>query len=145
MGLVRLCSCKVVCTSLIFHPGTDATIATHIQTIIDRQYVMERMHGAIKYLIPSTLGIGLVEGYNAIEFDRSLSKPHLRREVCCITLYSRCPIPTPSFQFDVCRLSNAWWTSVNGEKQWKICCKKVSNSTDRCSPRRNANLRKSFV
>ena len=61
--------------------GTDATIAQHIQTIIERKYVMERMHGSTKYLIPSTLGIGLVEGYNAIAFDRSLSKPQLRREV----------------------------------------------------------------
>lgn len=35
----------------------------------------------MKYLLPSTLGVGLVEGFNAIGFDRSLSKPHLRREV----------------------------------------------------------------
>lgn len=62
--------------------GTDATIAQHIQTIIDRGYVIERMQGATKYLVPSTLGIGLVEGYDAIGFDHSLSKPELRREVC---------------------------------------------------------------
>jgi DNA topoisomerase III len=61
--------------------GTDATIAQHIQTIIDRDYVIERMEGATKYLIPSKLGIGLVEGYNQIGFERSLSKPQLRREV----------------------------------------------------------------
>ncbi|KAG8726550.1 DNA topoisomerase, partial [Ceratobasidium sp. 428] len=60
--------------------GTDATIAQHIQTIIDRQYVIARQEGATKYLVPSTLGIGLVEGYNKIGFDRSLSKPQLRRE-----------------------------------------------------------------
>ncbi|KAF8843023.1 prokaryotic type I DNA topoisomerase [Paxillus ammoniavirescens] len=60
--------------------GTDATIAQHIQTIIDREYVIERMDGATKHLLPSTLGIGLVEGYNQIGFDRSLSKPQLRRE-----------------------------------------------------------------
>ncbi|KZT57049.1 prokaryotic type I DNA topoisomerase [Calocera cornea HHB12733] len=60
--------------------GTDATIAQHIQTIIDREYVMARQDGAVKYLVPSTLGIGLVEGYNKIGFDRSLSKPQLRRE-----------------------------------------------------------------
>lgn len=35
-----------------------------------------------KYLVPSTLGIGLVDGYNSIGFDQSLTKPHLRREVC---------------------------------------------------------------
>ena len=61
--------------------GTDATIAQHIQTIIDRGYVVERMRGKTKYLIPSTLGIGLVEGYDLIGFDQSLSKPELRREV----------------------------------------------------------------
>ena len=63
------------------HAGTDATIAQHIQTIIDRGYVVERMQGSTKYLIPSTLGIGLVEGYDAIGFEQSLSKPELRREV----------------------------------------------------------------
>ncbi len=61
--------------------GTDATIAQHIQTILDRDYVIGRMQGATKYLVPSTLGIGLVEGYNQLGFERSLSKPHLRRQV----------------------------------------------------------------
>ncbi|TFK44130.1 prokaryotic type I DNA topoisomerase [Crucibulum laeve] len=60
--------------------GTDATIAQHIQTIIDRDYVIERMEGATKYLIPSTLGVGLIEGYNQIGLDKSVSKPQLRRE-----------------------------------------------------------------
>ncbi|THH30422.1 hypothetical protein EUX98_g3766 [Antrodiella citrinella] len=60
--------------------GTDATIAQHIQTIIDRKYVMEHKPGATKYLVPSTLGIALVDGYNAIEYDKSLSKPDLRRD-----------------------------------------------------------------
>ncbi|EDR12021.1 uncharacterized protein LACBIDRAFT_232184 [Laccaria bicolor S238N-H82] len=55
--------------------GTDATIAQHIQTIVDREYVVERMEGAIKYLVPSTLGIGLIDGYNEIgkSFSRLLS------------------------------------------------------------------------
>jgi DNA topoisomerase-3 len=61
--------------------GTDATIAKHIEKIIDREYVIPRMEGSVKYLVPSTFGIGLVKGYNDIEFDRSLSKPQLRREV----------------------------------------------------------------
>ncbi|KAH6885641.1 DNA topoisomerase [Coprinopsis sp. MPI-PUGE-AT-0042] len=60
--------------------GTDATIAQHIQTIIDREYVTERMEGATKYLIPSPLGIGLIEGYNNIGLQKSVSKPILRRE-----------------------------------------------------------------
>lgn len=60
--------------------GTDATIAQHIQTIIDREYVVARKEGAVTYLVPSNLGIGLVEGYSRIGFERSLSKPQLRRE-----------------------------------------------------------------
>ncbi|KAK8847387.1 hypothetical protein IAR55_005245 [Kwoniella newhampshirensis] len=60
--------------------GTDATIAEHIAKIIEREYVTEKQDQKIKYLVPSTLGVGLVEGFNRIGFDRSLSKPHLRRE-----------------------------------------------------------------
>lgn len=63
--------------------GTDATIAEHIAKIIERKYVIEKPEGKSKYLVPSPLGIGLVEGYNQIGFDRSLSKPHLRAEVRC--------------------------------------------------------------
>jgi len=61
--------------------GTDATIAQHIQMIIDRGYVKERMEGSTKYLLPSKLGLGLVHGYDRIGLDKSLSKPQLRREV----------------------------------------------------------------
>jgi DNA topoisomerase-3 len=39
------------------------------------------MEGKTKYLVPSSLGIGLIEGYDKIEFEKSLSKPQLRREV----------------------------------------------------------------
>jgi hypothetical protein len=31
--------------------------------------------------VPSTLGIGLVEGYNSMHFDISLIKPFLRKQV----------------------------------------------------------------
>jgi DNA topoisomerase-3 len=61
--------------------GTDATIAEHIAKIIERQYVSEKQQERIKYLLPSLLGVGLVEGFNQIGLDRSLSKPQLRREV----------------------------------------------------------------
>ena len=61
--------------------GTDATIAEHIQKVIDREYVMKQRDGNVEYLVPSTLGIGLVEGYNAIGFERSLCKPDMRRLV----------------------------------------------------------------
>lgn len=49
--------------------------------ICDREYVMKQREGQTEYLLPSTLGIGLVDGYNRIGFEKSLSKPHLRREV----------------------------------------------------------------
>ena len=71
--------------------GTDATIAQHIQTVVDREYVVERMEGAIKYLVPSTLGIGLIDGYNEIGFDKSVSKPQLRREASYFLNYSPSP------------------------------------------------------
>ncbi|KAL8293634.1 hypothetical protein RQP46_000335 [Phenoliferia psychrophenolica] len=59
--------------------GTDATIAEHISTIIKREYCMKQRVGAIEYLVPSTLGIGLVDGYNTVGLENSLSKPKLRR------------------------------------------------------------------
>lgn len=74
--------------------GTDATIAQHIETVVKRKYVHEKMQGTIKYLVPSALGIGLVEGYDAIGFERSLSRPQLRRDVCpsvnCTVRYLTC-------------------------------------------------------
>ncbi|KAF9264166.1 prokaryotic type I DNA topoisomerase [Marasmius fiardii PR-910] len=61
--------------------GTDATIAQHIDTIIAREYVIEQYEGQTKYLLPSTLGIGLIDGYNKMNLNNtSLGKPLLRRE-----------------------------------------------------------------
>jgi DNA topoisomerase-3 len=79
-------SCGSLCL-INYKLGTDATIAQHIQTIIDRDYVIERMEGAIKYLVPSTLGIGLIEGYNQIGLAKNVSKPQLRREVPIFFIY----------------------------------------------------------
>lgn len=61
--------------------GTDATIAEHIAKICEREYVLVQKVGKVSYLVPSTLGIGLVRGYEEIAFERSLCKPHLRRLV----------------------------------------------------------------
>ncbi|KAJ2881346.1 DNA topoisomerase 3-alpha, partial [Coemansia asiatica] len=58
--------------------GTDATHADHIKKIIDREYIFK---GADDSLTPSTLGIGLKEGYDAIGLELSLCKPYLRREM----------------------------------------------------------------
>ncbi|SJX62980.1 related to DNA topoisomerase III alpha [Sporisorium reilianum f. sp. reilianum] len=60
--------------------GTDATIAEHIAKVIERRYVMQVKEGKTTYLVPSTLGIGLVEGYNQLNLEKSLSEPLLRRE-----------------------------------------------------------------
>jgi DNA topoisomerase-3 len=69
--------------------GTDATIHEHIKKIIDREYVFKDDRG---YFVPSTLGVGLVEGYDSIGFEKSLSKPNLRREVSHIPrLMYDCP------------------------------------------------------
>jgi len=39
------------------------------------------MEGGTKYLVPSKLGLGLIEGYDEIGLVKSVSKPSLRREV----------------------------------------------------------------
>ncbi len=41
---------------------------------------MQVKEGKVTYLVPSTLGIGLVEGYNQLNLEKSLTKPLLRRE-----------------------------------------------------------------
>jgi DNA topoisomerase III len=55
--------------------GTDATIAQHITTIQDREYVTK---DASMRFHPTKLGIALVEAYNSIGYQ--LNKPDLRRE-----------------------------------------------------------------
>jgi len=55
--------------------GTDATIASHIKTIQEREYV-EKVGQHFK---PTKLGIALVEGYNSMGYQ--LNKPHLRAKM----------------------------------------------------------------
>ena len=42
---------------------------------------MKQPKGNKVYIAPSNLGVALVEGYDRIGFEMSLSKPYLRREV----------------------------------------------------------------
>ncbi|XP_061740244.1 DNA topoisomerase 3-alpha [Nerophis ophidion] len=56
--------------------GTDATHADHIETIKSRMYVGLT---ADQRFLPGELGMGLVEGYNAMGYE--MSKPHLRAEL----------------------------------------------------------------
>jgi DNA topoisomerase-3 len=57
--------------------GTDATIAEHIQKVMDRDY----MYKDGQYIKPLTLGIALILGYDQIGLDSSLSKPFLRKQM----------------------------------------------------------------
>lgn len=60
--------------------GTDATIAEHIDKIIARNYISRRKQGKTEIFIPTSLGISLIQAFDAILIDRiSLSKPFLRR------------------------------------------------------------------
>lgn len=62
--------------------GTDATMADHIEKILARNYITKHPpHGQKPYLIPTTLGVALIEGYDQIGFDMSLTKPFLRKEM----------------------------------------------------------------
>ena len=66
--------------------GTDATMAEHIQKIQDRAYVATQPRGgggrnAVQEFIPTVLGCGLIEGYDKIGLDVSVSKPFLRKEM----------------------------------------------------------------
>ncbi|CBY00540.1 hypothetical protein LEMA_P016700.1 [Plenodomus lingam JN3] len=110
--------------------GTDATMADHIETIKERQYVIARTKGGgavaaaaagdgtgrgrgrgrggarggrgrggrgggtagqnagggtgtggVQEFIPTTLGVALIEGYDNVGFETSLSKPFLRKEM----------------------------------------------------------------
>jgi DNA topoisomerase-3 len=56
--------------------GTDATIAQHISTIMNREYATKDAN--LRFL-PTPLGIALVEGYNSMGYQ--LNKPELRREM----------------------------------------------------------------
>lgn len=54
--------------------GTDASMAVHINNICERDYV--RVTGQGRKLVPSNLGLSLINGYN--EIDKDLSAPELR-------------------------------------------------------------------
>ncbi|OQE28584.1 hypothetical protein PENSTE_c003G02316 [Penicillium steckii] len=69
--------------------GTDATMAEHIAKIKEREYVVVNKRGSgrtkVEELIPTRLGIALVEGYDnvvtGLPNSISLSKPFLRKEM----------------------------------------------------------------
>ena len=64
--------------------GTDATMSDHIAKIKERSYVDTRPRGggrnAVPEFIPTYLGVALIEGYDNVGLDVSVSKPFLRKE-----------------------------------------------------------------
>lgn len=58
--------------------GTDATIHEHIKKILDRQYVVKIASGGVPRFLPTLLGLSLVEGYDQVGLEFSLTKPRLR-------------------------------------------------------------------
>src|SRR6266498_5985709 len=66
--------------------GTDATMAEHIAKIKERDYVAARPksgtgRNTVQEFIPTKLGVALIEGYDNVGFETSLSKPFLRKEM----------------------------------------------------------------
>jgi DNA topoisomerase-3 len=57
--------------------GTDASMATHIQNICDRNYVT--VVPGKRTLVPTPLGIALVKGY--LDIDKELVEPQLRSKI----------------------------------------------------------------
>lgn len=57
--------------------GTDASIPTHINTIIERNYVVVREPG--RQLVPTPLGMALAKGY--CEIDPELVLPTVRSNI----------------------------------------------------------------
>jgi DNA topoisomerase-3 len=56
--------------------GTDATIATHISTIQQREYARKDPSNRFT---PTALGLALIEGYNSMGYQ--LNKPYLRAQI----------------------------------------------------------------
>ena len=65
--------------------GTDATMAEHIEKIKERAYVATQPRGggrsAVQEFIPTKLGVAVIEGYDNIGLEVSVSKPFLRKEM----------------------------------------------------------------
>lgn len=63
--------------------GTDATMADHIEKIFNRKYVTQASQGSKDFIVPTVLGMGLIQGFDEIKFDNniSLSKPFIRKHL----------------------------------------------------------------
>lgn len=59
----------------LINVGTDATIHEHIKKIIERSYVIKTKDSRFH---PTNLGLALVQGYDRVGLEESLTKPKLR-------------------------------------------------------------------
>ena len=88
------------------------------------------MEGGVKYLIPSTLGVGLIEGYNRIGLAKNVSKPQLRREV---GTQSQFPSSTQKGSFCFDRPNVEWCKFVKAQAPKMICSSEVLTSIKICT------------
>ena len=94
--------------------------------------------GGVKYLVPSTLGIGLIEGYNRIGLAKNVSKPQLRREVG--THFN----PHLPLNFFLGRPNVEWCKFVKAQAPKMTCSPKVLTSINICTLLLKESLKKSL-
>lgn len=97
--------------------GTDATIAEHIEKIQTRNYVRSEKVAKETYLQPTTLGVALVHGFEAIGLEDSFAKPFQRREME-FELKQICEGNRTKNQVidDIINKYRRYWEKTNGSK-----------------------------
>ena len=90
---------------------------------------MKQKEGAVEYLVPSTLGIGLVKAYDRVGLENSLTKPHLRRLVSLQISYEF--DVRKLTQFPMNRLNKEWFKFAKEPRRNKLLSLKRSKSTEK--------------
>ncbi|CCE88873.1 Piso0_001663 [Millerozyma farinosa CBS 7064] len=111
--------------------GTDATIAEHIDKIISRGYVVKVRKNKNDFIIPSELGMGLIEGFNDLEFDNlSLSKPFLRKrlENCLQDIVSGTKVKEQVIQEIIFLYKQAFGLSVQNSTKLIAACRRIMDT-----------------
>ncbi|CCE79586.1 Piso0_001663 [Millerozyma farinosa CBS 7064] len=111
--------------------GTDATIAEHIDKIISRGYVVKVRKNKNDFIIPSELGMGLIEGFNDLEFDNlSLSKPFLRKrlENCLQEIVSGTKVKEQVVQEIIFLYKQAFGLSAQNSTKLIAACRRIMDA-----------------
>ena len=69
--------------------GTDATIHEHINKILIRKYAIKQVEQRDGRFIPTRLGISLVEAFDQLGFNFSLTQPKIRAQVTFSRYFKR--------------------------------------------------------